>query len=106
MTNNDDVQQIIDQIIKVADLGKMSEAEELSFRQNLGAQFHKRLGQVILSNLDDEGSKKYLQLIEDKIEPDSQEFKAVIEEHMPNYENVLKLEVGNFIEEAILALVK
>jgi hypothetical protein len=100
------IQKIIDQIIIAANLGGLPEAEEQAFRENMEAQITRRLGLIIMDNLDDKGLKEYEKLIKDNPIPDQDDFQKFLNDYLPNSEEIIREGMEIFMKEIIVAFNK
>ncbi len=100
------IQKIIDQIIVSANLGGLPEAEEKIFRENMEAQITRRLGIIIMQNLDGAGLKEYEQLFDGEKLPDPKELQAFLEKYLPDYEEKVKAGMDEFMGEVMQAIAK
>ena len=80
------IQKIIDQIILYSNLSGMDEYEEYLFRKNIEAQINQRLGIIILSNLNEEGLRKYEDLTKENEIADSKKIEELIIKYIPDYQ--------------------
>ena len=101
---NDYMQKVIDQLINVTGLKNLPQKEEEMFRRDLEAQINRRLGLIILKNLDDKGLKEYEKMISKKEKVSPGEFQAFLEKYLPNYEEVIDQEMETFWQEVFTAL--
>ncbi len=99
MKNEQIVQQIADQIIASAGGDKLPEEARKHFRDTLEAQITRRLGLIIMQNLDDKGLKAYEQLIEESPVPSPSEMQSFLEEYLPDYEQKVKAGMDEFMKE-------
>lgn len=97
------IQKIIDQIITKANLGGLPAEEEKAFRAKLEAQITRRLGLIIMKNLDEKGLKEY-EKISKVGEPKPAELEKLLKKYIPDYKEKLKSGMAEMIEEIILAL--
>jgi len=99
MNNQQVVQNIADQVITAAGGDKLPEEARKSFRETLEAQITRRLGLIIMQNLDDKGLKAYEKLIEESPVPSQNEMQSFLEEYLPDYELKVKAGMDKFMEE-------
>ena len=97
------VQTIIDQIIVAANLGGLPEAEEGQFRENMEAQINRRLGLIIINNLDEKGLAAYEKLTKSGTVPAAAEMQNFLQEYLPDYEDKVRDGMKEFIKETIMA---
>ncbi|PIR93233.1 hypothetical protein COT99_02110 [Candidatus Falkowbacteria bacterium CG10_big_fil_rev_8_21_14_0_10_43_10] len=93
------IQQIADQIIAAAGADKMPEGAKAAFRENLEAQIMRRLGLIIIKNLDEEGLKAYEKLTEAAPVPSVGEMQSFLEQYLPDYEEKVKAGMDEFMAE-------
>lgn len=102
----DGIQKLIDEIIKATNLGGMGEAEEMAFRENMETQITRRLGIIIMQNLDDKGLDEYGKIIEEEPIPSEETMKKFFERHLPDYEKKIKQGMDVFLKESLAATIK
>lgn len=103
MAEKNYIQKIIDQIIDTVDLGALGETEETAFRERLEAQITRRLGLLILEDLDDTGIKAYEKLLRDG-EPDPGQFGQFLEKHVSDYKKRVSNGMETLIKEIKIAV--
>ena len=99
MNNQQIVQNIADQVVAAAGGDKLPEEARINFRETLEAQITRRLGLIIMQNLDDKGLKAYEQLIEESPVPSPSEMQSFLEEYLPDYELRVKSGMDEFMKE-------
>lgn len=99
------IQKIVDQIINAVDIGGLPEPQMQAFKDNMEAQTTRRLGLIIMQNLDKAGLQEYEKLTKQRL-PKSEEFQMFLEKYLPDYELKVKEGVEAFIKEIIMASVK
>ena len=78
------IQEIINQIMAATDLKALPDTEEAAFRERLETQIIRRLGLLLLENLDDAGIKAYEMLLKNG-EPDPEQFGEFLKKYVPDY---------------------
>ena len=101
--SNEQIQEIITQIINQANMGGMPESAEKKFREEMELQITRRLGIIVMQNLDEKGLAAYEKIIESGDAQDQEKFTAFIAEYVPNYEEKVKEGLEMFIKEVIAA---
>ena len=106
LAQNDLIQKIIDQIVIAANLGGLPEGEEKQFREKMAEQIYRRLGLIIMGNLDEKGLKVYQAMIKDNPQPNPVDFQNFLKKYLPDYETKIKQGMGEFIKEVVIAASK
>ncbi len=99
MQNQQIVKKIATQIVQEAGGDKLPEEARKNFEATLEAQIARRLGLIIMQNLDEKGLKAYEQLIEESPVPSSGEMQSFLEEYLPDYELRVKKGMDEFMKE-------
>ncbi|MDD3284688.1 MAG: DUF5663 domain-containing protein [Patescibacteria group bacterium] len=102
----DSLQFIIQDIIKQANLENLPEQEKQAFASQLEMQFNRRIGLIIMDNLDDASIEEYSKIIKDNPFPNPDELQKFLEKHIPDYGEKLKVGIDNFVKEILLTLKK
>jgi len=99
MPQQQPVQQIVDKIIEELDFSSLAPEAQEVFKKNLEAQVLRRLGLIIMQNLDDKGLAAYEKLLADNKTPSTTEMQSFLEEYMPDYEERVKAGMDEFMKE-------
>lgn len=98
--NKDGVQAIIDEIIKKLKMENLPSEELDDFKNSLESQITRRLGLVILENLNEEGLKEYEEAAsEESLSPDPEQMEKIIKKHIPDIEEKIKAEMDSFLKQ-------
>lgn len=92
----DAIAQLADSIIEAAGADQLPEEAKQPFREQLEAQIMRRLGIIVMENLDEEGMKEYEALVADNPVPDPQALQVFLEKRVPDYEEKLKAGMEQF----------
>jgi len=103
INSNEQIQEVITQIIKQANMEGMPESAEKKFREEMELQITRRLGIIVMQNLNEEGLAEYEKMIEKGEAGDQEKFSAFVAKYIPNYEEKVKEGLGLFIKEVIAA---
>ena len=93
----DAVAQIVDAIIETAGADSLPEEAKQPFRENLEAQVMRRLGIIIMQNLDDAGIAAYDELISERAKLKPEDMQAFLEQYMPDYETKIQAGMKEFL---------
>ena len=94
---------IVDNIISSTHLDTLEDVEKQAFRKSLEAQATKRIGLIIMKNLDKKGLREYEKLIKD-IPLDQKKFEKFLTKNLPDYKNIIKQGMDDFIKEVLIAI--
>jgi len=103
INSNEQIQEVITQIIKQSNMEGMPEPAEKKFREEMELQITRRLGIIVMQNLNEEGLAEYEKMIEKGEAGDQEKFSVFIAKYIPNYEEKVKEGLGLFIKEVIAA---
>lgn len=103
---SDNIQKLVDEIMKAGNLGGLPEAEEMAFRQSMEEQITRRLGLIIMQNLDEKGVEEYTKIMESEPIPSPETMKKFLEQHLPDYEEKIKQGMDIFLKEVLAAAIK
>lgn len=92
--------------MEAAELNDLPSAEKSSFRDQLEIQIMRRLGIVIIDNLDEKGLLEYENLISKEEIPPVEDFQLFLEKHIPGYELKLKNATNEFMMEIMSVMMK
>jgi hypothetical protein len=96
-TGPDAIAQLADSIITAAGADQLPEEAKQPFREQLEAQIMRRLGIIIMEQLDEAGAQEYETLVKDNPAPDSQALQAFLEKRVPDYEAKIKAGMEEFV---------
>lgn len=100
------LQKIIDNIIDITGLKDLPKAEEENFRSHMEAQIIRRLGIIVIENLDEKGLVEYEKIIDREEMPTALEFQDFLDTHIPGYEEKLKNAITEFMDEVMAVMMK
>ncbi|OIO05986.1 hypothetical protein AUJ26_01700 [Candidatus Falkowbacteria bacterium CG1_02_37_21] len=106
LNNSDQSKEIADLIIEQAYLSNLPEADKNYVRENLALQITRRLGLIIMENLNEEGRLEYSQLLENSLIPDQEKLQELLDKYIPDYAEKVKVGLDEFIKEAVASLTK
>ncbi len=104
--NVDKNQALVDLIMKEAHLSNLPDADRKYVQANLSLQIDRRLGLIIMENLNDEGREEYTKLLEDGLVPNQEKLQVLLDKYVPDYQEKIKVGLDKFIKEAIASLSK
>lgn len=102
----DALESLAENIISLAKLDDLPEGDKKYLKDNLLLQLNRRLGLIIVENLDEESMKKYAQLVEDSPIPNSEKLQEFLEGHLPNYKEKIKEGLEEFANDIVSSLGK
>lgn len=100
----DSITQLVNTIIEAAGADSLPEEAKQPFRETLEAQVMRRLGIIILQNLDEQGVQAYEELLARSAKPTPAEMQALLEKHLPDYEAKIKAGMQEFLQDIGTAL--
>lgn len=98
--------KVLDNIMETAELNDLPPAEKSSFRDQLEIQIMRRLGIIIIDNLDEKGLLEYENLISKEEMPPGEEFQLFLEKHISDYEPKLKAAINELMSEIMSVMMK
>lgn len=100
----DPLEALVDNLIKEVKLNDLPEADYNFLKESLIMQINRRLGSIIMENLNDEGLAEYNELLNDGLIPDADKLEKLLEKYIPDYEEKVKTGLDEFIKEAAQSL--
>jgi hypothetical protein len=101
MISKNVTEKIVDKIIEVGKLDGLPEPAMSQFKNNMEAQILRRLGLIIISNLEEKDIDEYEAMLKSGSAPDPAELQRFLEGKIPNYEEKIKQEMDDFIKEIV-----
>jgi len=102
--NGSNLDSLINHIVSEAGLDVLPDADLAPIKESLGAQINRRLGLIIIDNLNEAGLEKYHQLFRDAPIPDPEKLEKFLTENIIDYQEKVKVGLGEFVQEAISKL--
>lgn len=106
MISKNAVEKIVDNIIEVGKLDGLPEPAMNQFKGNMEAQILRRLGLIIISNLEEKDIEEYEAMIKEGLVPEPEKLQKFLEEKIPDYEEKIKQGMDEFVGEIINGLNK
>ena len=78
------IDQFIDELIKQAQLDNLPADFQAQFRQSLAEQIDRRIGLIVMENLDEAGLAQFAQLMENESKPDLTKIEAMFADKIPD----------------------
>jgi len=100
----DPLEALVDNLIKEVKLNDLPEADYNFLKESLIMQINRRLGSIIMENLNDEGLAEYNELLNEGLIPDAGKLEKLLEKYIPDYEEKVKTGLDEFIKEAAQSL--
>lgn len=91
----------IDEIVKAAGLDTMNPTYTAQFKEQLVGQVQQRIGMGLMESLDEKSLEAYVDIFEQTDNPDPDKAAKFFQEHVPNYEQIVKKELEDFSKEFI-----
>jgi len=98
--NVDAFNPMIEKIIDDLGFRTLPESELNDFRANLEFQLNRRLGLIIIENLDEDALKEYEEIMTSS-EPNLEKISDIIKKNIPDYAEKIKEGLDSFISEII-----
>lgn len=89
----------IETLIDRFQLRNLPEEELNDFKNNMEQQISRRLGLVILENLNEAGLKEYEEALSEILIPDPEKIKEITQKYIPDLGDKVKVALENFIRE-------
>jgi hypothetical protein len=100
----DPLESLVDNLIKEVELDDLPEADRNFLKGNLMLQISRRLGGIIMENLDEKGLAAYVEKFGEAILPEGEKLQEFLEEYLPDYEEKIKTGLEEFLFEAARSL--
>jgi hypothetical protein len=100
-TTNNEISPVIEKMIDKLDLRGLPEEDLNNFRSNMEMQISRRLGLIILENLNEEGLKEYEGAMSDVLAPDPEKLQEIIKKYIPDFESKVKKGMDEFFDEIL-----
>jgi hypothetical protein len=84
---------LIEEVIDKLDLRDLSQKDLNNFRDKLEKEINRRIGAVVLENLNNEALKEY----EDLIDEDPAGAMAIVKKHIPDLEGKIRRDISDFL---------
>lgn len=106
ITETDPLESLAEEIIKQANLADLPEGDKKYLRENLLLQLNRRLGLIIMENLNDEGQREYGELLDDGLVPDPKKLQDLLVKYITDYQEKITAGLKEFAKQIIASLVK
>jgi benzoyl-CoA reductase/2-hydroxyglutaryl-CoA dehydratase subunit BcrC/BadD/HgdB len=100
--SKNETSSLVDKVVEKLDLKDLPEEELRDFRESLEMQITRRLGLIILENLNEEGLKEYEEAISsDVLAPDSDRLEEIIKKYIPDLDKKIQEGMTEFLNNVI-----
>lgn len=99
--NLNEISQIVEKMVDELGFRNLPEEELEDFRSNMELQINKRLGIIILENLNDEGMDEYEKVMSEQPLPDPEKIQALTKKYIPDLEEKVKVGMEQFFKEIV-----
>lgn len=102
LVGKDEISSLVDKVIEKLDIKDLPEEELKDFRESLEMQITRRLGLIILENLNEEGLKEYEKAVSsDILSPDSSKLEEIIKKYIPDLDKKIQEGMTEFLNSII-----
>lgn len=97
-----EISSLVDKVVEKLDLKGLPEEELKDFRESLEMQITRRLGLIILENLNEEGLKEYEEAVSsDVLAPDPVKLEEIIKKYIPDLDKKIQEGMTEFLNSVI-----
>jgi hypothetical protein len=100
------LENLVEQIIRRVGLDDLPEGDKKYFKENLTLQLNRRLGLIIVENLNDEGRLEYAKLLDEQAIPEPKKMQDLLIKYLPDYQVKIKDGLDEFVGQIVDSLNK